>query len=307
MAEKLSWTVDAADSGARLDAYIADRCGLTRSRISSLIAEGRALVNGEPARKAGVKLRARDEVELTVPDAAPARAEAEDIALDVLYEDRDLAVVYKPSGMVVHPAAGNPGGTLVNALLHKLSGLSGIGGEIRPGIVHRIDKDTSGLLLVAKNDLSHVSLAAQIKAHTVERRYLAIVIGNFREEAGTVSAPVGRHPTDRKKMAIRLDGREAVTHWAVLEPLRGAALIECGLETGRTHQIRVHLASIGHPVVGDRIYGRRREAIAAPRQFLHAWRLSFEHPMRRETMSFEAELPADLAGVLERLRRDGTS
>jgi 23S rRNA pseudouridine1911/1915/1917 synthase len=223
----------------------------------------------------------------------------------VLYEDSDLAVVYKPSGMVVHPADGNPGGTLVNALLHRLSGLSGIGGEIRPGIVHRIDKDTSGLLLVAKNDRCHVSLAEQIRAHTVERAYLAIAIGNFREQSGTVDAPVGRHPTDRKRMAIRFDGREAVTHWAVLEPLKGATLLECRLETGRTHQIRVHMAFLGHPVLGDPLYGPKKSPFPVKGgQLLHAGVLGFTHPSTGERMRFEAEPEQRFKIWLNRLRAD---
>lgn len=287
MAEKFCWT---AGEEVRLDVFLAGQTQVTRSRAGSLIREGNARVNGAVASKAGWKLKCGDAVCLEIPDATPATVLPEDIHIEILYEDQDLAVVYKPSGMVVHPAAGNHQGTLVNALLSRLSNLSGIGGEIRPGIVHRIDKDTSGLLLVAKNDKSHVSLSEQIKRHTVERAYLAIVQGNLREESGRVDAPIGRHPVDRKKMAIRPDGREAVTNWRVLERLRGATLIEARLETGRTHQIRVHMASLGHPVLGDPVYGPRKMPYPVEGgQLLHAFRIGFEHPSSGRHMRFEAE------------------
>ena len=245
-------------AGERLDVLAAEAANVTRSRAGALIREGMARVNGQVQTKAGFRLRAGDQVELTLPEAAPARVEAQDIPIEVLYQDGDLAVVYKPSGMVVHPAAGNPDGTMVNALLQNLDHLSGVGGEIRPGIVHRIDKDTSGLLLVAKNDFAHLALSEQILAHSVQRAYMAIVQGGMREDSGTVEGPIGRHPTDRKKMAIVPGGREAVTHWRVLEPLKGATLLECRLTTGRTHQIRVHMASIGHPLLGDPLYGPKK-------------------------------------------------
>jgi len=211
--------------------------------------------------------------------------------------------VFKPSGMVVHPAAGNESGTLVNALLRHLDNLSGIGGEIRPGIVHRIDKDTSGLLLVAKNDFSHVALSEQIRAHTVQRAYRAIVIGGFREDSGTVEGPIGRHPVDRKRMAIVPGGRSATTHWTVLERLRGATLLEARLTTGRTHQIRVHMASIGHPVLGDPVYGPKKSPWPVQGgQLLHAFRLGFVHPRTGEEMLFEAEPEARFTDWLRRLR-----
>ena len=235
-----------------------------------------------------------------LPDAGIWR----DIALEIVYQDEDLAVVYKPSGMVVHPAAGNESGTMVNALLARLDNLSGIGGEIRPGIVHRIDKDTSGLLLVAKNDFAHVALSEQIRAHTVKRAYRAIVIGGFREAEGTVDGPIGRHPADRKKMAIVPGGREAVTHWTALERLRGATLIEARLTTGRTHQIRVHMASIGHPVLGDPVYGPKKSPYPVTGgQLLHAFRLGFVHPRTGEEMLFEAEPEARFTRWLEKLRQ----
>ena len=276
--------------GERLDVVAADLAGVTRSRAGALIRDGRVTVDGAAQTKAGFKLKAGALLRVSVPEAAPATARPEDIALDIVYEDDDLAVVFKPSGMVVHPAAGNETGTLVNALLARLDNLSGIGGEIRPGIVHRIDKDTSGLLLVAKNDMAHLSLSEQIRAHSVSRAYKAIVIGGFREDEGTVEGPIGRHPTDRKRMAIVLNGREATTHWTVLERLRGATLIEARLTTGRTHQIRVHMASVGHPVLGDPVYGPKKSPYPVTGgQLLHAYRIGFDHPRTGERMLFEAE------------------
>ena len=267
----------------------AELADVTRSRAGALIKDGCALVNGTVQTKAGFKLRAGDIVSFTLPAAEPASIEAQDIHLDILYQDADLAVVYKPSGMVVHPAAGNPDGTMVNALLKHLDQLSGIGGEIRPGIVHRIDKDTSGLLLVAKNDFAHLSLSEQIKEHSVQRAYMAIVQGGFREESGSVEGPIGRHPVDRKKMAIVPDGRDALTYWQVLEPLKGATLLECRLTTGRTHQIRVHMASIGHPLLGDPLYGpKKMPHDIRGGQLLHAFRIGFVHPRTGEEMLFEA-------------------
>ncbi len=278
------------DDPQRLDVFTADISQITRSRAGSLIRDGQVLVDGQVQKKSGFRLRSGSVVTVIIPDAAPARVEAEDIDLKILYQDEDVAVVFKPSGMVVHPAAGNESGTLVNALMMHLDHLSGIGGEIRPGIVHRIDKDTSGLLLVAKNDRAHVSLSEQIKAHTVHRAYKAIVIGGMKQDEGEIDAPIGRHPTDRKRMAIVSDGREARTHWQVLQPLRGATLIEARLTTGRTHQIRVHMASIGHPVLGDPVYGPKRSPYPVTGgQLLHAYRIGFVHPTTKEEMLFEAE------------------
>ena len=295
--------VPAESEGERLDVFAAQVAGVTRSRAGALIREGRVTVDGAAQEKAGFRLKAGMAVGVEVPAAAPAAARAEDIDLEIVYQDADLAVVYKPSGMVVHPAAGNETGTMVNALLKHLDNLSGIGGEIRPGIVHRIDKDTSGLLLVAKNDRAHLSLSEQIKAHTVQRAYRAIVIGGFKEDEGTVEGPIGRHPTDRKKMAIVPNGREAVTHWTVLERLRGATLIEARLTTGRTHQIRVHMASIGHPVLGDPVYGPKKSPWPVKGgQLLHAWRIGFEHPRTGERMLFEAEPEPRFTHWLEKLR-----
>ena len=289
--------------GERLDVFASELAQITRSRAGTLIRQGSVWVDGAAQAKAGFKLKAGMAVRLEVPPAAPVAAQAEDIDLDILYQDDDLAVVFKPSGMVVHPAAGNESGTLVNALLMHLDNLSGIGGEIRPGIVHRIDKDTSGLLLVAKNDFAHVSLSEQIRAHTVKRAYRAIVIGGFREGEGTVEGPIGRHPTDRKRMAIVPGGREATTHWTALEPLRGATLVEARLTTGRTHQIRVHMASIGHPVLGDPVYGPKKSPWPVTGgQLLHAYRIGFEHPRTGERMLFEAEPEPRFTRWLEKLR-----
>ena len=292
-----------AIAAERLDVFAAALADVTRSRAGSLIRDGLVTVDGVPQTKAGFKLKPGMAVAVEVPEPVPTCAQAEDIPLEIVYQDQDLAVVFKPSGMVVHPAAGNETGTLVNALLKHLDNLSGIGGEIRPGIVHRIDKDTSGLLLVAKNDMAHLSLSEQIRAHSVHRVYRAIVIGGFKADSGTVDAPIGRHPTDRKRMAIVPDGREAVTHWSVLEPLRGATLIECRLTTGRTHQIRVHMASIGHPVLGDPVYGPKRSPYpVAGGQLLHACRIGFVHPRTGEEMLFEAEPEPRFTYWLEKLK-----
>ena len=306
MAELQHWRVDATDAGKRLDVFLSEQTDLTRSRLGTLIRDGHCRVGENVETKTGFKLSAGMEIELEIPDAAPAHIEAQDIDIRIVYQDADVAVVYKPSGMVVHPAPGSEHGTLVNALMARLDGLSGIGGEIRPGIVHRIDKDTSGLLLIAKNDRAHVSLSEQIKAHTVGRVYKAIVIGGFREDSGDVDAPIGRHPVDRKRMAIVPDGRTARTHWEVLERLRGAALIQARLTTGRTHQIRVHMASIGHPVLGDPLYGPKRSPYPVTGgQLLHAWRIGFDHPVTGQRMEFEAEPEERFNRWLEKLRPGG--
>ena len=289
MADRLVLNITAEQAGERLDVLLSAHGDLTRSRIAALIKDGNVTLNASTPSKAGVKLKSGDVVELIVPDAAPVETVAQDIPIEILYQDSDLAVVYKPSGMVVHPAAGNPDGTLVNALLMHLDSLSGIGGEIRPGIVHRIDKDTSGLLLVAKNDFSHQSLSEQIKEHSVHRAYMAIVQGGKKQESGSVEGPIARHPTDRKKMAIVEGGRDACTHWEVREHLRGATLLECRLTTGRTHQIRVHMASIGHPLLGDPLYGpKKMPHPVSGGQLLHAFRIGFVHPRTGEEMLFEA-------------------
>ena len=287
------------DRPERLDVFVAEAAEITRSRAGALIKDGCVTADGAVQTKAGYKLRTGSPVTVRIPEAAPSRVEAEDIDLDVVYQDDDVAVVFKPSGMVVHPAAGNESGTLVNALLKHLDNLSGIGGEIRPGI----DKDTSGLLLIAKNDRAHVSLSEQIKAHSVHRAYKAVVIGGFREDDGLVDAPIGRHPTDRKRMAIVPDGREARTNWQVLERLRGATLIEARLTTGRTHQIRVHMASIGHPVLGDPVYGPKKSPYPVTGgQLLHAYRIGFVHPVTGKEMLFEAPPEPRFQHWLDKLR-----
>lgn len=298
----MEWTLDERSDGLRLDVFLSECAGVTRSRAASIIKSGGALVDGKVETKAGFALKRGMLIHFEIPEARPYSAAPQDIALEIRYQDQDLAVVYKHSGMVVHPAAGNHDGTLVNALLHHLTDLSGIGGELRPGIVHRIDKDTSGLLLVAKNDFSHAALSEQIKAHTVERAYLAIVQGSLKEDSGSVDGPIGRHPTDRKRMAIVPGGRSAHTDWKVLRRLRGSTLIEAKLTTGRTHQIRVHMASIGHPVVGDPVYGPKKPSIEVPGgQLLHAFRLGFTHPTTGERMLFEAPPERRFLDMLEKL------
>lgn len=290
------------DDKKRLDVFLAERADMTRSRAEKLIRDGLAQVDGKIVEKPGLALRAGQAVELTVPEVKPSTVEAQDIPLEIVYQDDDLAVVYKPSGMVVHPAAGNPDGTMVNALLKRLDNLSGIGGEMRPGIVHRIDKDTSGLLLVAKNDRSHLILSEQIKAHTVERAYRAILIGRMKESEGDVSGPIGRHPTDRKKMAVTPKGsRSAVTHWEVIARYRGYTHIRCRLETGRTHQIRVHMAHIGHPLLGDGLYGAPCPDRGLTGQCLHARELKFIHPRTGEKTVISTDLPEYFTAILSSL------
>ena len=293
-----------SDKTARLDIFISENASVSRSRAETLIKQGLVSVNALIRAKAGYELKPGDRVTLTLPEPEPTDILPQNIPLRIVYEDECLAVVYKPSGMVVHPAAGNPDGTLVNALLAALNSLSLVGGVERPGIVHRIDKDTSGLLLVAKTDLAHRSLSEQIAAHSVERIYKAIVCGHFKEDRGTVDAPIGRHPTDRKKMAIVPGGRPAVTNWRVLEELKGASLIECRLTTGRTHQIRVHMASLNHPVLGDPVYGFKKPPYEVEGgQLLHAGVIGFDHPVTGEHMRFEAEPEKRFTYWLNKLRQ----
>lgn len=299
--------IDSKDVGSRLDIYVAEREEITRSASAKLIETGMVTVNGKTVPK-NYRLRENDEVEITLPEPIPDNAVPEDIPLDIVYEDSDLLVVNKVKGMVVHPAAGNPSGTLVNALLyHCGNSLSGINGVIRPGIVHRIDKDTSGLLVVAKNDDSHLSLAEQISSHTFERQYRAISLGHLKELEGRIDKPIGRHPVDRKKMAIVKDGRNAATNYKVLEALDGADHLALQLETGRTHQIRVHLSSLGHPIMGDTVYGggkTRFENLHSRLingQCLHAKTISFKHPRSGELMKFDSPLPTYFAELLKLL------
>ena len=302
------------DVGKRVDAFVAEKTELTRSAAARLIENGSVLLFDKSIPK-NYKIRSGDVLDIELPMPESAEAMPENIPLDIVYEDGDIVVINKPKGMVVHPAAGNQSGTLVNALLyHCKDSLSGIGGVVRPGIVHRIDKDTGGLLVVAKNDAAHLFLAEQIKEHKVERIYYAIAQGNFREDGGTVNAPIGRHPTDRKKMAvIRSDtsrSREAVTHWSVVERFGKFTLIRCQLETGRTHQIRVHMASIGHSLLGDGVYGgagtqfeaRHRRLIDG--QCLFANELRLTHPKTKEDMVFKAPLPEYFVKLCEELRKE---
>lgn len=285
----------------RLDVFVSEAAEITRSRAGALIKDGCVQADGSVQTKAGYKLRPGSPVSIRIPEASPSRVEAEDIDLDVLYQDDDLAVVFKPSGMVVHPAAGNESGTLVNALLFAMDDLSGIGGVRRPGIVHRLDKDTSGLLMVAKNDAAHQSLSDQLRARTMEKHYLAVVEGCMREESGLVDKPIARSKKDRKKMAVDPEGREALTEWRLLENLQNAALLDVHIMTGRTHQIRVHMQSLHHPVAGDPIYGFKN-GVKVPRLMLHAHTLAFDHPRTGERLYFRADPPEAFEKALQKLR-----
>jgi 23S rRNA pseudouridine1911/1915/1917 synthase len=310
-AEVLEGTITAP---ARLDKALADATGLSRARIQNLIDEGRVDVAGKTATSASMKVAATTPFRIILAAAMPAEAQPEDIPLTIAYEDAHLIVIDKPAGMVVHPAVGNITGTLVNALLHHCRGnLSGINGVARPGIVHRIDKDTSGLLVVAKSDAAHEGLAVQFAAHTVQRRYIAVCAGHPSPAEGTVNARIGRSDADRKKMTVLPNnssrGKSAITHYKTLERLDDAAVIECRLETGRTHQVRVHCASIGHPLLGDPAYGRTPkslrpllERLGFARQALHAAELGFAHPVTGEVVQFRSDLPSDMQELIDQLR-----
>ena len=293
------------DAVPRVDQFLAQALPqLSRSAAQRLLEEGHVLRGGQPLRKRD-KLRPGDALTVVVPDPEPVALVPQDIPLDVVYEDADVIVVNKPVGMVVHPAPGHPDGTLVNALLHHCGdSLSGINGELRPGIVHRIDRDTSGLIIAAKNDTAHVALAAQLQDHSLFRLYEAVVIGGLREDSGTVDLPLARHPTDRKKIAVdHRNGRRAVTHWAVVERFSGYTYVQCRLETGRTHQIRVHMAALGHPVLGDPVYHWVRKGFPElAGQCLHARRLTFRHPRTGEEITVEAPLPDWFTATLTRCR-----
>lgn len=295
-------TVCETDGETRIDVFAAGAAGVTRSRAAALVSEGLVSVNGKTVSKS-CKVKKGDTVLITVSDPKEYDIVPENIPLDIVYEDEDLLVVNKPKGMVVHPAAGNYSGTLVNALMfHCGSSLSGINGVMRPGIVHRIDKNTSGLLMVAKNDLAHTGLAAQIKAHSFMREYEAVVYGNIKDDEGTVNAPIGRHPIKRKQMAVVNGGREAVTHYKVIERFDGFTHIGVRLETGRTHQIRVHMAYIGHPVAGDEVYGPKKVITELGGQCLHAKKIGFIHPRTGEYMEFDSPLPDYFKKFLQRLK-----
>lgn len=299
--------------GERIDSFVAAEEGITRSAAAKLAEGGKLFVNGTPVSK-NYKIRIGDEIIIKYPPVESSDVVAEDIPLDVVYEDDDIIVINKPTGMVVHPAAGNYSGTLVNALLHHCGdSLSGIGGVVRPGIVHRIDKDTSGLLVVAKNDPAHLSLSEQIKDHNVSRIYYAIVCGNLKDDNGTIDAPIGRSPIDRKKMAIIRDplknAKNAITHYEVLERFKGFSFVKCVLETGRTHQIRVHMSSVGHPLLGDEVYGgvgskffqTNKKLISG--QCLHAGELVLTHPATGKEMRFKSALPEEMEKMLDKLRK----
>lgn len=303
--EQLEFTATENEAGVRIDRCLSDKYEeLSRSYLQKLLKEQGVTVNGK-AVKANYKIQAGDLVQTTLPDLTEPDILPENIPLDILYEDDDVLVINKPKGMVVHPANGHTSGTLVNAIMYHCQGnLSGINGVMRPGIVHRIDKDTTGALLVCKNDTAHRDLAQQLKAHTIKRRYRAIVAGNLKEDEGTVEGPIGRHPIDRKKMAINYkNGKDAVTHYKVLERFGNATYIECRLETGRTHQIRVHMTSLGHPLLGDEIYGSGKNPYHLQGQTLHAMVLSFVHPRTGEYMEFSAPLPEYFLNLLEKLRK----
>ena len=292
----------ADDKGKRVDSYIAETTGLTRSYVRTLIEKSLININGTPIKKCGECVNENDIIELSIPPLTPLSATPEDIPLDIVYEDEDIIVVNKPQGMVTHPATGSPKGTLVNALMYNADKLSGINGVIRPGIVHRLDKDTSGLLVVAKNDASHNSLASQIAERTAKRFYIALVFGNIKEDSGIIDKPIARNPKNRKLMGVVLSGKDAVTRFRVLERFNKYTLVEFELKTGRTHQIRVHAKSISHPVVGDTSYGGDNR-FELKGQLLHAHKLILTHPVSGDTMEFCAPLPEYFEAVLNKLRK----
>ncbi|MBP1992775.1 RluA family pseudouridine synthase [Paenibacillus eucommiae] len=304
--DPIEWTIDAAHKAERMDKFITDALSenTSRTQVQQWIKEGHVSVNGQ-AVKPNYKLAERDVVVLTIPEPVNVELKPEAIPLDVVYEDSDVIVINKHRGLVVHPAPGHYSGTLVNALLHHCKDLSGINGVLRPGIVHRIDKDTSGLIMAAKNDKAHAGLAEQLKAHTVNRKYLALVHGNIQHEHGTIEAPIGRDAHDRKMYTVtEKNSKEATTHFVVLERFGDYTLVELKLETGRTHQIRVHMKFIGHPLVGDPMYGKSKGGMQMEGQALHAAVLGFVHPRSGETMLFAAPLPKDMEDLLQRIRKD---
>ena len=303
MEEILELFVGDADKGIRLDAYLSANTEYTRSRIAALIQDGAVYADGKAVTKPSVKTTAGRKIVVHIPQTKPAAIEPQNIPIDILYQDSDVVIVNKACGMVVHPAAGNEDSTLVNALLYHVQDLSGIGGEMRPGIVHRLDKDTSGLILIAKNDKAHTALSEQFKERSMEKHYRAVAFGNFREDSGLIDAPIARHPVDRKKMAIVAGGKPSQTEWRVLERLRSATYLDVHLLTGRTHQIRVHMHSQGHPLLGDQIYAPNLKcSVHIPRLMLHAYSLSFTHPSSGERMTLCAPLPEEFVRTLEKLK-----
>ena len=305
--DRYEFKVDESSVGTRLDVFIASKFeNKSRSYIQGILEGENATVNGK-CRKSNYKLKLEELITLDIPDPVELDVKAEEIPLDVLYEDSDVIVINKPQDMVVHPAPGNYSGTLVNALLNHCTDLSGINGVLRPGIVHRIDKDTSGALVVAKNDNAHNSLAAQLKDHSMTRSYLALVEGIIKSDTGTIDEPIGRHPKDRIKMAVVESGKKAVTHFKVIERFDSNTLVECNLETGRTHQIRVHMAKIGHPLVGDLIYGYKKQSFNLKGQALHAKKLGFIHPSTNEYMEFISPLPSYFEKLITKLKNSWNS
>ena len=300
--EKLTLNVPPEEAGQRVDSYLAAHlAGLSRSAAARLMEEGRVTL-GDKALAKNYKLTGGETLTVELPEPEPVDVAPQDIPLDVVYEDEDVIVVNKPKGLVVHPAPGHADGTLVNALLHHCGdSLSGIGGELRPGIVHRIDRDTSGLIIAAKNDFAHQSLSAQLQDHTLARTYECIVVGNLKEDSGTVDAPIGRSTADRKKMAVVSGGRRAVTHWEVIARYGGFTHVRCRLETGRTHQIRVHMAHIGHPILGDTVYGAKKAVPGLQGQCLHAVGLRFIHPRTGAAVELSCPLPEEFQAQLRRL------
>ncbi len=299
-----NYTIEEENVGKRLDLFISENdVDMSRSFVQGIIEKQQVKVNGQ-IKKSNYKLKLGDRVQIELAEPVELQVEAEDIPLDIIYEDSDVIVINKPQDMVVHPAPGNYTGTLVNGLLHHCKDLSGINGVIRPGIVHRIDKDTSGVLVVAKNDKSHNSLAMQLKDHSMKRTYYAIVEGIVKEEEGTVRTNIGRHPIERIKMAVVKDGKEAITNYKVLERFKSNTLVECRLETGRTHQIRVHMAHLHHPLIGDQVYGYKKQKFKLQGQALHAKNLGFIHPTTGEYMEFDSQLPKYFQDILDKLRKE---
>lgn len=299
-----NYTIEEENVGKRLDLFISENeVDMSRSFVQGIIEKQQVKVNGQ-IKKNNYKLRVGDQVQVELAEPVELQVEAEDIPLDIIYEDSDVIVLNKPQDMVVHPAPGNYTGTLVNGLLYHCKDLSGINGVIRPGIVHRIDKDTSGVLVVAKNDKSHNSLAMQLKDHSMKRTYYAIVEGIVKEEEGTVRTNIGRHPVERIKMAVVKDGKEAITNYKVLERFKSNTLVECRLETGRTHQIRVHMAHLHHPLIGDQVYGYKKQKFKLQGQALHAKNLGFIHPTTGEYMEFDSQLPEYFQDILDKLRKE---